>query len=50
MVELEGLKYSMFYFKLLFDKIEVMLYIFCVGIYKFVVELLICDEMFVEVK
>lgn len=46
MVVLYGFVSNNLYYKLLLEKFKVIINIFCVGIYKFVVELMICDDMF----
>lgn len=49
-IMLEGYVNYQMYYKCVFEKFKIIIYIFCVGIYKFVVEFYICDDMFFVVK
>lgn len=44
-VDFYGFVMNGLYYKMLLDKLKVFIYVFWVGIYKFVVELFICDDM-----
>lgn len=45
-VLLKGYSVYFMYYKILFEKLDVIIYVFCVGIYKLVIEFFVCDDMF----